>query len=71
MQAIRFAIKLAVSFNLIRSLIFLHSSLYFYSLYLLTPEGTSVKYLFLFISSMYTFILLIIRYKGFTLFVTA
>ena len=46
-------------------------ALYFlilFSMVLLLSLGISVKYLFLLLSSVYPFVLLIIRYKGFTLF---
>ena len=49
------------------SLFLVHSFSYFFSVSLLLLVETSVKYLFPLISSMYPFILLIIRYKGFAL----
>ena len=55
--------------NLIRSLIMLHSSSYFFSVSLLPSVKTSVKYLLGLISPVYPFVLLIIMYWGFTLFV--
>ena len=54
--------------NLIRCLIWLHISSYFFSLCLLSLVGTSVKYLFLLLLLLYSFELLIRRCKGFTLF---
>ena len=53
--------------GLIRSLILSHNSSYVLGVSLLPSEGTSVKYLFTLLSSIYLFILSILRYKGFTL----
>ena len=55
--------------GLISSLIFFSIFSYLFSVSFLSSIGTSANYLFSLISSMYQFILLIMRYKGFTLLV--
>ena len=62
-------ILITIIFNLKRSLILVHRFSCFSNMYLLPLEGTSVKYLFPLLSSLYAFILLIIRYKRFRLLI--
>ena len=62
-------ILITIIFDLKRSLILVHRFSCFYNMYLLSLEGTSVKYLFPLLSSLYPLILLIIRYKRFRLFI--
>ena len=62
-------ILITIIFDLKRSLILVHRFSCFSNMYLLSLEGTSVKYLFPLLSSLYPFILLIIRYKRFRLLI--
>ena len=66
---IKLNFHIVLVFDLIRLLILPHSSSHFFITSFLLSVGTSVKYLIPLMFSKYSFVLPIIRYKGFTLLI--